>query len=59
MSKVEKPRKVMTSTPKVWTGLPIVGDPKRFANGIKVSRGSILGPPLDLRQASPQYLKKR
>lgn len=56
--KADKPRKVMTRTPKVWTGLPIVGDPKRFAKGIKVSRGSMLAPPLDLRQASPQYMKK-
>ena len=59
MSSSDKPRKLMTRTPKVWTGLPVVGDPKRFARGIKVSSGSILGPPMNLRQASPQYLKKK
>ena len=58
MNKADKQRKVMTRTPKVWTGLPIVGDPKRFDIGIKVSQGSILGPQLNLRQASPQYMKK-
>ena len=42
----------MTRTPRVWTGLPIQGDPARFEQGIKVSMGSIFGPPLDLRQPS-------
>ncbi len=42
----------MTRTPRVWTGLPIQGDPARFKQGIKVSKGSILGPPLDLRPAT-------
>lgn len=48
----------MTRTPRVWTGLPIVGDPARFKKGIQLSKGSILGPPLNLRQPSPDYLKK-
>ena len=43
----------ITVIPKVWTGLPSRGDPERPNQRIKLSKGQILGPPLDLGAATP------
>ena len=48
----------MTRTPRVWTGSPIRGDPERFKQGIKVSKGSILGTPVNLRAPTREWHKQ-
>ena len=48
----------ITAIPKVWTGLPSWGDPERLNEGIKLSKGQILGPPLDLGVATPRLHRR-
>lgn len=47
----------ITVIPKVWTGLPSQ-DPKNMEKRIPLSKGQILGPPMDLGAATPHYSKR-
>ncbi|MDE2342318.1 MAG: hypothetical protein KGL63_02825 [Betaproteobacteria bacterium] len=49
----------ITVIPDVWTGLPSQGDPERLKQGIKLSKGQILGPPMDLGVATPGLRRRR
>lgn len=42
----------ITVIPAAWTGLPILGDPERLKQGIQLSKGTRLGPPMDLGVAT-------
>ena len=42
----------ITVIPTAWTGLPILGDPERLKQGIQLSKGTRLGPPMDLGVAT-------
>lgn len=48
----------ITVIPEVWTGLPVSGDPERLKKGIKISKGTRLGPQMDLGAATPNYVKR-
>lgn len=48
----------ITVIPEVWTGLPLYGDPERLKQGIKLSKGTRLGPQIDLGAATPRFRKR-
>lgn len=45
-------RDYITVIPTAWTGLPILGDPEWLKQGMQLSKGTRLGPPMDLGVAT-------
>lgn len=48
----------ITVIPETWTGLPLQGNPESLNQRIKLSKGTTLGPPMDLGVATPRYSKR-
>lgn len=48
----------ITVIPESWTGLPVRGNPERLKQGIKLSKGTKLGPQMDLGVATARYCKR-